>query len=184
MAQPRAVGIARGRVARRGAAALAKGHCAAMVIEDLGLHPDWIDTIGRWHFDQWGALTGAESVEDYVRGLETAARSNGVPSVLVAFSDTTLLGSASLIACDMTIRSALTPWLAQLFVTPAQRRSGVGAALVNAVACRARRCGCDRLYLYTSGALPRYYEQLGWIARERVDYLGKERTVMAYDTVA
>ena len=81
----------------------------------------------------------------------------------------------------MTIRADLTPWLAQLFVAPTSRGRGIGAALVKAVAHRAERCGFKRVYLYTSGELPRYYEQLGWIPRERLAYLGKERVVMELD---
>jgi hypothetical protein len=29
--------------------------------------------------------------------------------------------------------------------------------------------------------LPRYYERHGWVVRERVAYVGKERVVMEYD---
>ena len=149
-----------------------------MIIEDLGAHRECINTIARWHFDQWGPLTGADSLDQYVRMLEQSAGSDSVPCVLVALAGAEPLGSASLVRCDMAIRPELTPWLAQLFVTPASRGRGVGAALVNAVARRAERCGFKRLYLYTSGELPRYYERLGWVARERVTYLGRERVVM------
>ena len=152
-----------------------------MIIEEIGSHRDWITTIARWHFDQWGRLTGSDTLAEYVRMLQQSAGSGSVPTVLVASDGTELLGSASLLRCDMTIRADLTPWLAQLFVTPAHRRGGVGAALVKAVAQQAKRLGFERLYLYTSGDLPRYYERLGWVVRERVAYLGKERTVMEFD---
>jgi hypothetical protein len=60
----------------------------------------------------------------------------------------------------------------------------IGAALVRAAAARTKSLGFRRLYLYTSGDLPRYYERLGWVIDERVEYLGKERTLMHYDLVA
>jgi hypothetical protein len=41
--------------------------------------------------------------------------------------------------------------------------------------------GTRRVYLYTSGTLPEYYTRLGWQLVERLQYLGRERTVMDYD---
>jgi GNAT superfamily N-acetyltransferase len=72
----------------------------------------------------------------------------------------------------MTIRAALTPWLAQLFVTPAYRKGGIGGALVEAAVAHVRELGYDQLYLYTSGELPRFYQRLGWDIREMVPYRG------------
>ncbi len=83
--------------------------------------------------------------------------------------------------CDLPARPALTPWLAQLFVEPTQRKQGVGAALVRAVLRRAAESGYHRAYLFTSGTLPDYYARLGWQPVERIPYLGKERTVMDYE---
>jgi predicted N-acetyltransferase YhbS len=98
----------------------------------------------------------------------------------VAVARGELVGSVSILRSDMRTRPALTPWLAQLFVVPTARRSGVGATLVRAAIDHGRRCGYDTLYLYTSGTLPRYYAGLGWRERERVEYLGGERVIMEY----
>jgi len=152
-----------------------------MDVDHLAQHPDCIEMIARWHFDQWGALTGAATLEEYVPILATHAKSSTIPAVLVAREGTKPLGSVSLIECDMTIRPDLSPWLAQLFVVPVQRRRGIGAALVEATLAHARDCGLRRVYLYTSGTLPDYYERLGWTLHERVEYLGKLRTVMQHD---
>jgi predicted N-acetyltransferase YhbS len=149
-----------------------------MVIGDLGDHLSWLPTLARWHYDQWGPLTGASSLEGYVARLSEAARSRSVPSILIATADGALLGSASLVVSDLPLRADLTPWLAQLFVEPARRRDGVGARLVRAVLDRARQCGYPRVYLYTSGTLPDYYRRLGWRVVERLVYLQRERTVM------
>jgi GNAT superfamily N-acetyltransferase len=161
-----------------------KARTRVMVIEGLALHRDWITTLARWHFDQWGPLTGSNTIEEYVRFLDDATRCTIVPSVLVASLDGEPAGSATLLRCDMEIRNDLAPWLGQLFVAPAYRKRGIGAALVRAVAAEARRIGYDRLHLYTSGELPRFYERLGWSVRDRVHYLGKERVVMQYDIAA
>ena len=151
-----------------------------MLITDLAKHPGWIATLARWHFEYWGPLTGADTLDGYLALLTNAAQGRTVPSVLVAIEGDRLLGSANLVACDLPARPALTPWLAQLFVEPTHRRYGVGAALVRAVLGRAGECGYDRAYLFTSGTLPEYYARLGWRTIERLPYLDKERTVMDY----
>jgi predicted N-acetyltransferase YhbS len=152
-----------------------------VLIGDLADYRQCLPTLARWHFDQWGALTGARTFEDYVALLSAAADSRTVPSVLVALADGELLGSANLVAADLPPRAHLTPWFGQLFVAPTRRRTGVGAALVQAVLDRARRCGYARVHLYTSGTLPQYYRRLGWRATEQLIYLGHQRTVMEYD---
>jgi len=151
-----------------------------MTISDLGDHLSWLPVLARWHYDQWGPLTGADSFNGYVALLTKAATSRTVPSVLVAVSEGQLLGSANLVASDLPARPELTPWLAQLFVEPTRRRAGVGAVLVRAILDRARQCGHPRVYLYTSGTLPAYYSRLGWQLVERLPYLERERTVMVY----
>ena len=152
-----------------------------MVIGDLGDHVVCLPTLARWHWDQWGLLTGARSLDEYIASLTKVATSRTVPSLLVAMDGDHLLGSASLLASDLPPRADLTPWLAQLFVEPTGRRDGVGAALVHAILDRARACGYDRVYLFTSGTLPEYYRRLGWRELERLEYLARERTVMDYD---
>ena len=152
-----------------------------MMISDLGDQLSWVPVLARWHYDQWGFLTGADSFDGYVALLTKAAGSRAVPSVLVAVLKGELLGSANLVASDLPPRPELTPWLAQLFVAPTRRRAGVGAALACAILERARQCGHPRVYLYTSGTLPQYYSRLGWRVVERLASLERERTVMVYD---
>jgi len=140
-----------------------------------------METIARWHFEQWGPLTGSESKEKYQAALESGLLTNAIPSALVAYSGDELLGTVSLVPCDMNIRTELSPWLAQLFVLSNRRSRGIGSRLVASAVRRADALGFERLYLYTSGTLPIFYQRLGWTVRECVDYLGKERTVMQID---
>ena len=70
-----------------------------------------------------------------------------------------------------------------LFIVPEYRDQGIGSALIRAALARTQALGFSQLNLYTSGGLPRYYEKLGWTIDERVQYLGKERTIMHYDLV-
>jgi GNAT superfamily N-acetyltransferase len=147
-------------------------------IEDLSGHIDFIPLLAQWHFEQWGDLTGALTESDYQVLLSSHASSQKLPMTLVAVVHGRLLASANIVACDMDIRLELTPWLAQLYVHPPERGRGIGSTLVRAAFARCRELGFANLYLYTSGALPSFYERIGWTSREIVHYKGKERTVM------
>jgi GNAT superfamily N-acetyltransferase len=153
-----------------------------MLITDLGDCPEWIEPLARWHFDQFGPLTGADTFEGYRALLTAAATSRTVPSVLIAVDEDKVIGSANLVACDFPPRPELTPWLGQLVVKPEQRGQGIGAALVRAVLARAGGFGHRQVYLYTGGTLPEYYDRLGWRELAQVPYLGRERVIMSCDT--
>lgn len=151
-----------------------------MQILNLSIAPDWIPFIAQKHFQYWGPLTGADTVETYTAFLQQASCANGLPSVLVARMGHEFLGSANLVACDCRLYPQLTPWLAQLFVEPSHRGSKIGTALTQAIIERAAELKFTRLFLYASGSLPNYYARLGWIKSEEFFYLGKSRTLMAY----
>jgi N-acetylglutamate synthase-like GNAT family acetyltransferase len=156
-------------------------HIVATNICDLRAAPHWISTIAQWQFEFWGLLTGFDTLGGYVQLLTGASKSDALPRVLIAEEDGNLLGSVNLVACDCTVRSDLTPWLAQLFIAPEHRKLGIGAALVRAAQDSARELGFQTLHLFTSGTLPNYYRSLGWSEIETFSYHGRERTLMAYD---
>jgi predicted N-acetyltransferase YhbS len=138
-------------------------------------------TIATLQFAYWGALTGYDTALGYEEFLQSAARSTQLPMVLVARRGTMYMGSVNLLASEMTIRPALSPWMAQLFVINSARVHGVGSALIEALMGRAVGLGFQRVHLFTSGTLPTYYAAQGWKPIEEVEYLGKMRTVMAID---
>jgi len=140
-------------------------------------------TIAALQFALWGPLTGYVSAADYEQFLCRTTASHQLPEVLVARRGTNFAGSVNLLASEMTIRPALSPWMAQLFVLGTERSRGVGSALIDAAMARTAELGYRRLYLYTSGTLPGYYATRGWQPVEELEYLGKMRAIMAYDLV-
>jgi predicted N-acetyltransferase YhbS len=147
-------------------------------IADLSARLDLIPLLARWHFKQWGDLTGASTESDYEAMLFRNASTRNLPLTLIAVSHDRLLGSVSIVDCDMDFRPDLKPWLAQLYVAAPERGRGIGSALVHAAVDRSRKLGFGYFYLYTSGTLPSFYERIGWTKREAICYKGKERTVM------
>lgn len=85
-----------------------------------------------------------------------------VPFALVAHHDGTFLGTASVIASDLDVRPLYTPWVAAVWVEPAYRASGVGAALVQAAAEAAQGLGFDCTYLCALPPNHGFYKRIGW----------------------
>jgi predicted N-acetyltransferase YhbS len=110
--------------------------------------------------------------------LRASSGHQETPTVFIASSGSTLLGSAMLVAHDMDTRLQWSPWLAGVVVAPEHRRHGVGAALAEHAAAEARALGCPALYLYTFST-EQYYARLGWQLIECSSYFGEPVSIMS-----
>ena len=143
-------------------------------------HPDFIPTLAHWHHREWAYLRPDESLESRTTRLGNSCGHREIPTVIIAFTDETLLGSAALVDHDMETRMNLSPWLAGVFVSPEQRRRGIGSALVQRVIEEATGLGVQRLYLYSPSA-QQFYARRGWLLVERTSYRGVDVAVMSLD---
>jgi predicted N-acetyltransferase YhbS len=136
-----------------------------------------IPQIARWLFDEWGRLHSDGSVERGMALLQERLHRNSVPLTLVATEGEAVIGTVSLVPCDMETRPDLSPWLASLYVVPSSRRRGIGSALLDAATQVAKRLGLDSLFLFTdtSEAL---YAKHGWEKIESCVYRNREVVVM------
>lgn len=89
-----------------------------------------------------------------------------LPVCFVAHKENDFIGTVSLIASDMDIRPALSPWLAALWVKPDCRGQGIARALVMHVANYAFTAGFLQLYLCATEKNAGYYRGLGWTVHE------------------
>ncbi|BBI52504.1 hypothetical protein HORIV_49250 [Vreelandella olivaria] len=94
------------------------------------------------------------TLEKAIEWLKAECGQGGVPSIFVAMQGEIPVGTASLIADDMSIRRELTPWLASVFVVPEWRGQGIASALVRRVEAEAVENGFERFYLYTPTSRP------------------------------
>jgi GNAT superfamily N-acetyltransferase len=142
-----------------------------VTVEYLADRREFIPTAARWHHEEWGHLRPGETVEDRAVRVERDCGHREIPTTFVALAGHQCLGSASLVACDMDIRPALTPWLSGVFVAPEHRRRGVGAALVERVVQEARALGKPRLYLLHA----RFWRSVSqtWLVRCRTHILSR-----------
>jgi predicted N-acetyltransferase YhbS len=136
-------------------------------IEHLFEHPQQIDGVAQWIYDEFWADKTVHSPSSLAALLRLAARPNAIPQSLLALVDGVPVGTVNLIENDDDKRAHLSPWLAALFVVPAYRRRGVGSALVRELLHAAAGLGIETLYLGTDN--PAFYTPLGATIHEQVD---------------
>lgn len=135
--------------------------------------------VAGWIWDEWARHEPDvdRAANDAV--VHAALQGGPLPYFVVARVDGQPVGCASVLAADLPTRPDLGPWLANVYVLPAWRGRGLGAALV--AQAMAHGTGiAERLYLYTFGATA-MYERLGWRVYDAADYAGRPIVVMRYD---
>lgn len=146
-------------------------------IERLAPDADLVDTVAAWTYSAWGHLSPEMTRAAWRAETCDNAGPEGVPSTFVAWLDGQPVGTASLVAHDMTTRSDLTPWLASVYVEPGARGRGVASALVQRVETEARNAGLSHFYLYTPDQ-QQLYARLGWHPVDKAVYRGEQVTIM------
>ena len=149
-----------------------------MQIVDLSEHPEHIPLLATWHQAEWGHLNPGSTAHARAERLRLHGAQPGIPMTFIAIEDNVLLGSASLVANDLTTHPHLSPFLASVYVAPAYRRHGIASALVRHAVLAAEQFGITTAYLITLDQ-QRLYARLGWTEVEQVRYRGELLTLMA-----
>ncbi|WP_432285285.1 GNAT family N-acetyltransferase [Aminobacter sp. BA135] len=130
-------------------------------ISDLRDRPEFAGDVADRIWNAWWRQDGHERA--LIRGLvDENFASTGLPQAFVAHDGDTFLGTAHLIDNDLESRPQYSPWVAAVWVDETARRSGIGAALVQAGADAAFGQGFDTAYLCAKPAVSAFYERLGW----------------------
>ena len=132
----------------------------------------------RWRVNAFAVLKA--SFEEELKSLELFASDRSLGVALVAKTKDEPIGTCLLVESEIEPNHDVSPWLAGLFVVPAHRRKGAGAALVRAIEDQARQRGFSRLYLYTTEAAP-FYASVGWLLIDRTNWRGFDTAFMARD---
>lgn len=135
-------------------------------IHDLRDRPDLLDAVAHAVWAAFWQQKGS-AFADLQAGFRRHLAPGVLPFTLAAEIDGAFAGTVSLIACDEPERGDLAPWLAALWVVPAHRRSGLGAALVSEIERRAAALHITRLYLSARPGIAPFYEKHGWQAIDR-----------------
>ena len=150
------------------------------MIRDLKETPQHIPTLAAWHHAAWSHLNPGGSLERRIEKMQDYLGDEPLPTMYVWVDGDDVLGSAALVACDMDTRPELAPWLANVYVSEARRRLGIGAALVRQVTAKARELGFRELFLFTPDKA-HFYAALGWQTLAEELYRGERVTVMRID---
>jgi GNAT superfamily N-acetyltransferase len=149
-----------------------------MKIEYLADDIALIPIIAHWHHEEWGHFNPGDSVERRITNLQTHLGKKQIPTTFVSLSRGILLGSASLVAHDMDTRMDLSPWLANVYVTPEHRGQGIGTALIQRVIDEAVELSIETMYLFTPNR-EGFFAGLGWSVVERTEYREQKVVIMA-----
>lgn len=151
----------------------------APVVCFLADAPQHVETLALWHHAQWHEVMPGWSLEEARAELASHVLNRERPTTLVLQSNGELLGSVSLIDEDEPSLSGYgEPWLASLYVAPAERGLGYGKLLVRALVQHAAAIGVQRLYLFTPGQRD-FYAQLGWSLDATVALHGRRVDLMS-----
>jgi GNAT superfamily N-acetyltransferase len=112
-------------------------------------------------WNAWWRNAG-RSVSDVERRVEEMAQDHPLPMAVVAHNDHGYLGSAFLIHSDMEERPQYSPWVAAVWVEAAERRRGVGRALIAEAAKMAGSLGCRTAYICCQPDLEGFYSRISW----------------------
>ncbi|MDP2284321.1 MAG: GNAT family N-acetyltransferase [Pseudohongiella sp.] len=151
-----------------------------MQIFDLNDKPEHLMTLAKWHHAEWSYLNPLRSFEQRVEEMREDFEGKVIPATYLAEQDGELLGSASILADDMSSHPELTPWLASVYVNEIHRGKGIGSTLVKRIMQHAQDNGIKRLYLYTPDQ-EQLYARLGWQLLSREPYNGTPVTIMSID---
>ena len=134
---------------------------ASYSVVDLRKYPDFASIVADRVWRAWWEPKGftLAFIEDLVR---QNLNDEPIPFALVAHDEGEFFGTASVIVSDLSARPQYMPWVAAVWVEPAHRSNGVGAALVREAAEKAQELGFDPVYLCALPPEHGFYERLGW----------------------
>lgn len=121
-----------------------------------------LETVLGWHWREWSPSAADADLDLWRSRLRARTRTDGVPFTLVAFLADEPVGCISVSHDDLDARYAdRGPWLSGVFILGAARNLGIGRAMLDVAAERARSFGVTELWLHT-GEASAFYERCGW----------------------
>ena len=108
--------------------------------------------LARLHAEEWQHLYRGWNEQTALKEFGAQKKDGSLPTTLVLRDGEQLIGSVSIVDDDCEARTDLNPWLASLYVVPAQRGRGHGNRLIAAALDFARRNDVEFLHVFTESA--------------------------------
>lgn len=149
-----------------------------MEIKLLAHCPEHLETLAEWYVNEWGHLTGVDTIASETEKLKTFLNADKPPLIVVAIEDQNLLGAAQLKFHEMDIYPDKEHWLGGVYVDKNHRGKGIAQKIIEELIECAQKSNVSILYLQTEKMDGGLYKKLGWRALEKVNYHGDEVLVM------
>lgn len=147
------------------------------IFTSLDRSPQHLNTLANWFHDEWGYLHPNSTRATRRQELTHYLAANRLPVCYLLEEKNEVLGTASIVQCDMDTRPDLSPWLASVYVPENLRKKGLGEKIVTQTVSKAKKLGFGELFLFTPSKAD-WYEKMGWQTMEIVTYREYPATLM------
>jgi GNAT superfamily N-acetyltransferase len=155
---------------------------SALTVTTLLRRPDLLPVVADWGWREWYQRKG-QTLEQAAAYYAAFRAEIGPGQTFVLLDGNVPVGTASLSRHDMDERPHLTPWLADVYVSPEMRGRGYVHHLLAAFEAACRAASVRTAWLHTHTA-EQVYRKAGWRTEEIVAREGKPpATLMRKDLV-
>jgi putative hydrolase of the HAD superfamily len=143
----------------------------------LADHAQFLPTIAKWAFDEWGHQSPESSLESMTAELQSWLNKTSAPAALVGLLKGNPIASSIIKIRELEPFPQYTHWLGGVYVKLDYRKQGVGSLVVEHSTRIARDMGISELYLYTHSHED-FYTNLGFTPIDRPSYRGRKIVIM------
>ena len=136
-------------------------------IEFLQDNPDFFSVLAEFYKTEWKEYYGSGGQGDAFSEIESFCNKEKLPICLVALRGKVFLGSVALRQKSAS-HQHLSPWVTSLFVTPQERRKGIGTKLIEAVENLSVDLGFSKIYSRSATAVE-FFRKMNWVLFDRID---------------
>ena len=108
--------------------------------------PDLVPALAQAFAAEWPEYYGPGGPGDATANLTESCNRDRLPIAVAAVVDGRAVGTAAMKESSMATHPHLRPWLAAIWVDPAQRGAGIGGALVKRIEHEAIRLGFSQIH--------------------------------------
>lgn len=141
-----------------------------MKLQYLKERKEFIPTLAKWYFEEWGQEDENRTLEIEVSELEKTLNKTKIPLTVIANDEGELIGAGQLKWKEMSIYPTKEYWLGGIFVKPQNRGTGIAYQIVEQLIEIARVLQIRKLYLQTERLNGGLYSRMGWKEIEQITY--------------
>ncbi len=144
-------------------------------------HPEAVEKIAKWYYDEWASIAPQMTEEMmYQKVLEKAANRDVIPLAIVVHHEKELIGVLELKLRENKSYPEYEHWIGGIFVDPLWRGQGIAGQMISEIKEKARKLGVKTLYLQCENYNVVLYQKYGFEILHQANYHVVETTIMRY----